>query len=236
MASLDKVFEKAIEDGSILGAVLLARDSSGKFNYSKAFGRRTFGNGAESLMRTCCMTFVTTIMEWCHLNQKQWQDCPRQPCEAFFSKVFEKFHTLEYVPFFDPDGEAEVPIRKIMENPILFQNIWPGGVRLPTDPQAAVQQYGENQDGRDLIRHNINEWRALQKLYRDAGWESKFNGELFDNRRRDLLRAMDDFQGQSSRWYSIPEHRKTEEMRMAEREFRQRREEFWAEIAGEYYL
>jgi hypothetical protein len=29
MASLDKVLEKAIEDGSILGAVLLARDSSG---------------------------------------------------------------------------------------------------------------------------------------------------------------------------------------------------------------
>jgi hypothetical protein len=47
---------------------------------------------------------------------------------------------------------------------------------------------------------------------------------------------MKDLQGQSSGWYSIPENRKTEEMRIAEREFRQRREEFWAETAGEYYL
>ncbi|GIJ85587.1 hypothetical protein Asppvi_004446 [Aspergillus pseudoviridinutans] len=177
-----------------------------------------------------------TIIEWCHLNQKQWQDCPRQPCEVFFSKVFEKFNTLEYVPFFDPDGEAEVPIRKIMENPILFQNIWPGGVRLPTDPQAAIQQYGENRDGRDLIRRNINEWRALQKLYRDAGWESEFNGELFDNRRRDLLRMMDDFQDQSSEWSMIPPHRRTQDERIAEREFRQRQDAFWAESAGEYYV
>jgi hypothetical protein len=177
-----------------------------------------------------------TIMEWCHLNQKRWQDCPRQPCGHFFSKVLEKFQTLEYVPFFDPDDGAEVPIRKIKENPIVFQNIWPGGIRLPTDPQAAVQQCGERRDGRGVIRRNINEWRALQKLYRDAGWESEFNGELFDDRRRKLLQTMNELQGQSTGWSRIPPHRRTEEQRIAEQEFRQRWEAFWAESAGEYYV
>ncbi|KAF4230413.1 hypothetical protein CNMCM6457_005989 [Aspergillus fumigatiaffinis] len=177
-----------------------------------------------------------TIMEWCHLNQRQWQDCPRQPCEVFFSKIFEKFRTLEYVPFYDPDDGAEVPIRKITENPILFQNIWPGGIRLPTDPQAAAQQCGERRDGRDGIRRNINEWMALQKLYRDAGWESEFNGELFEDRRRNLLRTMHDLQGQSSKWSKVPPDRRTEEQRIAEHAFRQRREAFWAESAGEGYV
>ncbi|GIJ90568.1 hypothetical protein Asppvi_009525 [Aspergillus pseudoviridinutans] len=123
-----------------------------------------------------------TIMEWCHLNQKRWQDCPRQPCEDFFSKIFDKFQTLEYIPFFDPNDGAEVPIRKIKENPILFQNIFPSGIRLPTEPWAAVQQCRERQDGQDGIRRDINEWRALQKLYHDTGWESEFNGELFNDR------------------------------------------------------
>ncbi|KAF7128419.1 hypothetical protein CNMCM5793_003149 [Aspergillus hiratsukae] len=192
----------------------------------------------------CCLRHLNvlydandqTIMEWCDLNQKEWQDCPRQPCDDFFSKVFEKFNSLEYVPFFDPDDGAEVPIRKIMENPILFQNIFPGGIRLPTDPQAAAQQCGERRDGHDGIRRDLNQWRALQKLYRDAGWESEFDGELFDNRRRDLLRVMDDLQHQSSEWSRIPPHRRTQDERIAEREFRQRREAFWAESAGEYYV
>ncbi|KAH1712006.1 hypothetical protein KXX40_007872 [Aspergillus fumigatus] len=175
------------------------------------------------------------IMEWCDLNQKQWQDCPRQTCEDFFSKVLKKFQDLEYVPYFDPDDGAEVPKRKIEENPILFQNIFPGGIRLPTDPQAAVQ-CEEREVGQDSIRGALNQWRALQKLYRDAGWADEFDGELFDNRRRDLLRVMKDLQGQSRRWNRIPEDSKTEEMRIAERAFRQRREEFWAESAGEYYL
>lgn len=178
---------------------------------------------------------IETIMEWCDGNQKEWQDCPRQTCEDFFSKILKKFQDLEYVPYFDPDDGARVPKRKIKENPILFQNIFPGGIRYPTGPQAAVQ-CEEREVGHTSIRSYLNEWRALQKLYRDAGWEDEFNGELFDSRRRYLLRVMDDFQGQSSRWYSIPEDRKTEEMRIAEREFRQRREEFWAESAGEYYL
>ncbi|PKX91134.1 serine hydrolase domain-containing protein [Aspergillus novofumigatus IBT 16806] len=52
MASLDEVFAEATENGSILGAIILGRDTSRKFNYSKAFGRRTFGDGEESLMRT----------------------------------------------------------------------------------------------------------------------------------------------------------------------------------------
>ncbi|KAF4232233.1 hypothetical protein CNMCM6805_010069 [Aspergillus fumigatiaffinis] len=52
MASLDEVFANATENGSILGVVILGRDTSGKFNYSKAFGRRTFGDGEESLMGT----------------------------------------------------------------------------------------------------------------------------------------------------------------------------------------
>jgi hypothetical protein len=176
-----------------------------------------------------------TIMEWCDLNQKEWQDCPRQTCEDFFLKVLKKFRDLEYVPYFDPNDRAKVPKRRIKENPILFQNIFPGGIRYPTDPQAAVQ-CEEREVGQDSIRGDLNEWRALQKLYRDAGWENEFDGELFDNRKRDLLRVMKDLQGQSSGWYSIPENRKTEEMRIAEREFRQRREEFWAETAGEYYL
>ncbi|KAK9642597.1 hypothetical protein HCH54_008029 [Aspergillus fumigatus] len=175
------------------------------------------------------------ILEWCDLNQKQWQDCPRQTCEDFFSKVLKKFQDLEYVPYFDPDDGAEVPKRKIEENPILFQNIFPGGIRLPTDPQAAVQ-CEEREVGQDSIRGDLNQWRALQKLYRDAGWADEFDGELFDNRRRDLLRVMKDLQGQSRRWNKIPEDSKTEEMRIAERAFRQRREEFWAESAGEYYL
>ncbi|GFF94970.1 hypothetical protein IFM60648_10521, partial [Aspergillus lentulus] len=65
-----------------------------------------------------------TIMEWCDLNQKEWQDCPRQTCEEFFSKVLEKFRDLEYVPYFDPNDGAKVPKHKIKENPILFQNIF----------------------------------------------------------------------------------------------------------------
>ncbi|KAF4151422.1 hypothetical protein CNMCM6069_003877 [Aspergillus lentulus] len=201
-------------------------------NYLK---QQETANANDMLETLRWVDHTETIMEWCDLNQKEWQDCPRQTYEEFFSKVLEKFRDLEYIPYFNLNDRAKVPKHKIKENPILFQNIFPGGIWYPIDPQAAVQ-CEEREVGQDSICGDLNEWRALQKLCRDAGWENEFDRELFDDKRRDLLHVMKDLQGQSSGWYSIPENRKTEEMRIAEREFRQRREEFWAETAGEYYL
>jgi hypothetical protein len=127
------------------------------------------------------MSAPDTIMEWCDLNQEQWQDCPRQVCEDFFSKALKKSQDLEYVPSFIPDNGAQVPIAlpnlKLRRIPLYSGISSLAEFAFPTDPQTAGQ-CEEKEVGWDSIRGDLNQWRALQKLYHDAGWADAFNGEI----------------------------------------------------------
>ncbi|KAJ9149480.1 Beta-lactamase [Pleurostoma richardsiae] len=52
MSDFEKLVEKAVEDRTVPGVVLLAKDKSGKVNYSKAFGRRSLRPGYEEPLQT----------------------------------------------------------------------------------------------------------------------------------------------------------------------------------------
>jgi hypothetical protein len=66
----------------------------------------------------------------------------------------------------------------------------------------------------------------LKQIYRDATLALQLRcHNLAPNL---ALSTMDDLQGQSSEWSRISPHRRTEEQRIDEQEFRQRREAIWA--------
>jgi hypothetical protein len=79
----------------------------------------------------------------------------------------------------------------MMQNPIVFQNVWPMGIRVPEEPQAAVdfleQELGHG--GADYLRRDITRWRAIQKLSKDCGWGTcNFNGDMFEESRANWVR------------------------------------------------
>lgn len=70
MSTLEEVFRAAIADGSIPGAVLMATDASGSFQYARSFGYRSIKEGTEpkeplqldDIMAVfSCTKLVTTI-------------------------------------------------------------------------------------------------------------------------------------------------------------------------------
>jgi hypothetical protein len=77
-----------------------------------------------------------------------------------------------------------------LEDPIVMQNLFPGGIRLPSDTTAAIQhrRQQDGSDGADELRRNINRLRAWQKIYRDCGWGlGIFDGEAFERKRVDFI-------------------------------------------------
>lgn len=98
---------------------------------------------------------------------------PSRPAEEVLSEVIRKLENLEWVPYYDlEDGHVEAPLfqRKLVENPIVFQNIWLGGIRTPDGIAAAIEYMESEHEGADGLRRNINRWRALQMHYVDSGW------------------------------------------------------------------
>jgi hypothetical protein len=84
-----------------------------------------------------------------------------------------------------------------LEDPIIFQNIWPGGIRIPSNTADAInalrEQFGP--DGADSLREQTNILRAFQKMYRDCGWGTDgFDGELFDQKRTQFLREFEELE------------------------------------------
>ncbi|ORY09852.1 beta-lactamase/transpeptidase-like protein [Clohesyomyces aquaticus] len=52
MASFESIYQAAVDNGEIRGALLFARDVSGEFNYTKIFGERTLLSGENKLHQT----------------------------------------------------------------------------------------------------------------------------------------------------------------------------------------
>jgi len=113
-------------------------------------------------------------------------------------EIIAKFQSLEWVPYYDPsedDDPCHPPSRKILEDPIIMQNLFPGGIRHPTDTNAAIQHLRQQHgpDGADRLRRDINRLRAWQKIYRDCGWGSgTFDGEAFELKRADFIEALEE--------------------------------------------
>ncbi|RJE23862.1 hypothetical protein PHISCL_03774 [Aspergillus sclerotialis] len=175
-----------------------------------------------------------SIIEWCSLEYKKWQDCPRQPAKAFFSKILHKFRTLEYIPFFNPEDWDEVPNRRVIEDPRIFQNTFIGGIRLPPDYQESLRRFrGTKQE--TYLRQLVNELNAWRKLYRDCGWDgagTAFDAELFERKRIEWLRASNDLLFDLGNW-TEPPNPQSEEQRIAREEYFQRWEALWAEWVGD---
>jgi hypothetical protein len=111
-----------------------------------------------------------------------------------------RFQSLQWIPYRDPreeDGGYDPPARKIMEDPIVMQNLFPGGIRLPPDTAAAIQSMRQQDrpDGADELRRSINRLRAWQKIYRDCGWGlENFDGEAFERKRVHYIEALDELE------------------------------------------
>jgi hypothetical protein len=135
-------------------------------------------------------------------EEKYWDEIPSRPAEEVLSKIAKKLETLEWVPYYDPDdaeSEAFMPAdgrpymmrtkpllrRKLVENPIVFQNIWPGGERFPDDLDTAIEVLqSESGGGGNGLLQRINHWRALQMHYVDSGWGTDaWDGDAFWERR-----------------------------------------------------
>lgn len=77
------------------------------------------------------------------------------------------------MPYYDPsDSDGDKPLfrRRLVENPIVFQNVFPGGIRIPDDIAAAIEYMEREHGGANRFRRDINRWRALQMHYVDSGW------------------------------------------------------------------
>lgn len=107
------------------------------------------------------------------MGREYWDEISSRPAEEVLLEIIARLEDLEWVPYYDlQDGHAEAPLfqRKLVENPIVFQNIWPGGIRIPDGIAAAIEYMEIEHGGADGLRRNINRWRALQMHYVDSGW------------------------------------------------------------------
>ncbi|KAI1432152.1 transesterase [Xylaria sp. CBS 124048] len=124
MEQVDKAFQKAVRDGRIHGAVLLAKDLTGKVNISRSYGVRTLSEKdpekrapmlAETPMRIAsCSKLITSIMvlqcvELGLLNLDETAD--RLLPEIASLKVLERF------------DEAGNPIGREAKSPILLKHL-----------------------------------------------------------------------------------------------------------------
>ena len=126
-----------------------------------------------------------------------WDQTPSRPAGEVFDEILGKFTNLEWVPLFD---EASPDSRRILENPICLQNIMFGGIRLPTDPVLAMVQIRRDASEQVVatFREEINRWRALQVLYRRAGWGTeRYDSGEFEVLRREWLRRLEQFDRQA---------------------------------------
>jgi hypothetical protein len=143
-----------------------------------------------------------TIIEWPSIGpaQDEWEKASRRPAETVLDEMMAKFQSLEWVPYRDSrekDGGLDPPAREIMDDPIVMQNLFPGGIRLPPDTTAAIQSMRQQNgpDGADELRRSINRLRAWQKIYRDCGWGSgNLDGEAFERKRVHYVEALDDLE------------------------------------------
>lgn len=132
-------------------------------------------------------------MEWSNVGRKEWDESPVRPAETVLDGIIVRFQNLEWIPYWNPDSSDEPPLRKILEDPIIFQNIWPGGIRLPSNTIDAIDtlraQIGS--EGANSLREQTNILRAFQEMYRTCSWGSNdFDGELFDHKRMQFIREI----------------------------------------------
>lgn len=149
----------------------------------------------------------------------------------------QKLQSLEWVPYYDPDYyDAEsLYERQLVENPIAFQNIWPGGIRIPEEIPAAIkymkEEYG--QDEADGLRQQINRWRALQRHYLDCGWGTEaWDGDAFWQKRVAWIRDMNVLYYERMRSQPSSEYQ-TEHYYAVRQEIEEKWNRFFFESAGE---
>jgi hypothetical protein len=172
------------------------------------------------------------------MGKKYWDEIPSRSAETVLSEMVVKLQTLEWVPLYNPsqEGDSDPPAREIIENPLIFQNIWPGGIRMPVEPTEAIASLRQTSDENVLndMRQQINRWRALQKLYRDCGWGSEsFDGEAFEVKRVDWIRVQDVLGREREEYMFSPVHQ-TDQHQLLRQQVEDRWHTFWTESAGEY--
>lgn len=174
-----------------------------------------------------------TIIEWTRIGDVLWDESPSRPAEIVLQELVARFESLEWVPYFDADNDRkEPPARQIVQDPIVTQNKFPGGIRLPLDPAAAIQHLGQElgQESVNSLQHSINRWRVLQKLYRESGWGTKmFDGDAFERKRADFIKALRKLENiQRRARYQLPAQQQMNADGLSTQSV-----EFWEQWAGE---
>ncbi len=116
------------------------------------------------------------------------------------------------------------------------------GLSVPLDDDAALLALSREhleQARVDDVRHQVNYWHALQKLFRDACWDSAnhsgFDGERFERESADWIRRYKDMRME---WGRLSEQREASSIKgqLWEDEFTEIWEAFWSESAGYRYV
>ena len=143
-----------------------------------------------------------------------------------FSEILDNLQSLKWIPYYDPTDYRDPPVRKILENPTVFQNLWPMGIRIPDDPAEAVE-HAFATDGPTAgypLRASVNRWKAWKKLYHDCGWNTEiFDGEAFERQRLELIMAAKDVE--KERYEVGPAGRE---------QFEKKWSDFWVDRASEF--
>lgn len=162
--------------------------------------------------------------------------------------MLERLTALDWVPSVSPaDDDEEPPRRELVDNPLILQNAFPGGLRFadPTDFAAAVEQVraASVAGGRDpevdvvAFREQVNRWRALQKLYRDCGWPREgFRGDELRARMGEWVRRAEEVRYELYAVLGGGAGPTTEETRARREHVTRNWEAFWAEAAGEGFV
>lgn len=171
-------------------------------------------------------------------------------------EIIGKVTGLEWVPLYNPADAHEVPVRELVDTPAFMANEWATGVRawtggrvtVPLDDDAAFlaisREFLGSESSMDNLRWQINRWRSLQKLYRDAGWNSdypdsnRFDGDAFERTRANWLQRLkfiedEYYDSEQVTWQGRP-LREEDQLRLDEA--KERLEAFWAESAGDRYV
>jgi hypothetical protein len=104
-------------------------------------------------------------VEWSNIGRKEWDESPVRSAETVLDEIIVRFQNLEWIPYWNPDSSDEPPLRKILEDPIIFQNIWPGGIRLPSNTIDAIDTLRARigPEGANRLREQTNILWAFRK-------------------------------------------------------------------------
>jgi len=117
---LEDIADKAVQDGVFSGAVFHASDASGRFNYSKAFGKTSMDSDAQDMSVDTVFQLASTTKLMTTIAALQMVEQGKVALEDDVSDIIPEMAKQGILTGFDDKGEPMLQQRK---NPIKLRNL-----------------------------------------------------------------------------------------------------------------